>query len=47
MRRYVEGQRLYLDSCVPRERAHVVLDNSDPLDPVVLVQRQGAGSGSG
>jgi uridine kinase len=47
MRRYVEGQRLYLDSCVPSERAHVVVDNSDPLDPVVLVQRQCAGSGSG
>jgi uridine kinase len=28
MRRYVEGQRIYLDSCRPRRRANVVLDNS-------------------
>jgi len=37
MRRYVEGQRLYLRSCRPHERAHVVVDNTDPLDPVVVV----------
>jgi uridine kinase len=36
MRRYVEGQRLYLRSCVPHARAHVVVDNTDPLDPVVV-----------
>ncbi len=29
MRRYVEGQRLYLDRCRPRTRATVVLDNTD------------------
>lgn len=27
-RRYVEGQRLYLDSCEPRDRATHVIDNS-------------------
>jgi uridine kinase len=27
MRRYVEGQRIYLATCHPRERATVVLDN--------------------
>ncbi|MEJ7742738.1 MAG: hypothetical protein WKF73_09445 [Nocardioidaceae bacterium] len=30
MRRYVEGQRIYLDSCRPRIRATVVLDNTSP-----------------
>ena len=28
-RRYVEGQRLYLDTCRPREHATVVVDNND------------------
>jgi uridine kinase len=28
-RRYVEGQRLYVSSCSPRERATVVIDNTD------------------
>ncbi len=28
MRRYVDGQRIYLATCRPRERATVVLDNS-------------------
>jgi uridine kinase len=36
MRRYVEGQRLYLRTCVPWERASVVVDNSDPAYPRVL-----------
>lgn len=29
MRRYVEGQRIYLEACRPRERATVVLDNTE------------------
>jgi uridine kinase len=29
-RRYVEGQRIYLNTCQPREKAAVVLDNSSP-----------------
>lgn len=36
LRRYVEGQRLYLRTCTPRERADVVVDNTDPADPVVV-----------
>lgn len=36
LRRYVEGQRLYLSTCAPRDRAHVVVDNTDPVDPVVV-----------
>lgn len=35
-RRYIPGQKLYLDECRPRERAAVVLDNNDPLNPVIL-----------
>lgn len=31
MRRYVEGQRIYLAACRPRERATVVMDNTCPL----------------
>ena len=30
MRRYVEGQRLYLATCRPRERATLVLDSTTP-----------------
>jgi hypothetical protein len=29
MRRYVEGQRIYLATCRPHERATVVLNNTD------------------
>jgi uridine kinase len=32
-RRYVGGQRLYLERCHPQERATVVVDNSDLLRP--------------
>ena len=35
MRRYVEGQRIYLRECAPRERADVIIDNTDPAAPVV------------
>lgn len=35
MRRYVEGQRIYLRECSPRERATVVIDNTDPAHPHV------------
>jgi uridine kinase len=31
MGRYVEGQRKYFTQCQPRERAALVLDNTDPL----------------
>ncbi len=36
-RRYVEGQRLYIRACTPRERATVAIDNSD-LDRPVLIR---------
>lgn len=36
MRRYVEGQRLYLARCRAAERATVVVDNSDVGDPRVV-----------
>jgi uridine kinase len=35
-RRYVDGQRLYLDACRPAERATIVIDNTDLGAPVIL-----------
>jgi uridine kinase len=40
-RRYVDGQRLYLAACRPAEKAGVVIDNDDPLDPRILAARNG------
>ena len=36
MRRYVEGQRLYLGTCDPSSRADLVVDNTDVTDPQVV-----------
>lgn len=38
MRRYVEGQRLYLARCRPAERATFVIDNTDVAEPRIVVQ---------
>jgi len=38
MRRYVEGQRLYFAACSPRDRADLVVDNTDWTAPR-LVER--------
>ena len=38
-RRYVPGQRLYLAQCRPRDRADIVLDNSDLERPRVMTRR--------
>jgi uridine kinase len=38
-RRYVPGQQLYLAQCRPRERADIVVDNSDLEHPKVVMQR--------
>jgi len=38
VRRYVEGQRLYLAACDPVRRADVVIDSSTPWSPVVVRQ---------
>ncbi len=35
MARYVDAQRRYLETCRPRERACVVVDNHDPRNPTV------------
>jgi uridine kinase len=35
-RRYLEGQQLYLAACRPGERASVVIDNDDLLEPRIL-----------
>ena len=38
--RYVPGQRLYLAQCQPRAHADIVVENSDPLHPVLRVFRR-------
>ena len=40
-RRYVEGQRLYLERCRPRERASVAIDNTDLAAPDILDPDEG------
>jgi uridine kinase len=40
-RRYVEGQRLYLDEARPAERATWVVDNCDRNRPVLRHRRNG------
>lgn len=35
-RRYVEGQRIYIRECRPRERASVVIDNTDLAEPLIV-----------
>ena len=35
-RRYVPGQRLYLEECLPKEKASVVIDNNDPSNPSIM-----------
>jgi uridine kinase len=40
-RRYVEGQRLYLDRCRPRQLATVVIDNTDLAAPDILDPGEG------
>jgi uridine kinase len=34
--RYIDGQKLYIAECHPRERAKAVIDNSDLNNPVLL-----------
>lgn len=34
--RYIPGQKLYFDECRPKERATIVVDNNDPLNPGMI-----------
>ena len=34
--RYIPGQKLYFAECRPSERAQVIIDNNDPLNPVII-----------
>ena len=43
--RYIPGQRLYLAQCRPREQAHLIVDNNNPLHPVLHVGRNLTGAG--
>jgi uridine kinase len=38
-RRYVPGQRLYLETVAPRKLADLVVDNNDPRRPLVIDRR--------
>lgn len=40
--RYVTGQRMYLDSVAPAERADLVIDNNDFARPVITTDVQAA-----
>ena len=35
-RRYIPGQRLYFNECLPKERAKVLVDNNDPRNSFIL-----------
>jgi uridine kinase len=35
--RYIPGQRLYLESCKPRQNANIVVDNNDFLRPALTI----------
>lgn len=35
-RRYVEGQKIYLAECEPKKLAHLVIDNNDLSNPMIL-----------
>ncbi len=37
--RYIPGQKLYLESEKPRDKANVVLDNNDFMNPVLTVKK--------
>jgi uridine kinase len=38
-RRYVEGQRIYLNKCSPETYATMVIDNNDLIAPFVVAKR--------
>ena len=35
-RRYVEGQKLYLQQCDPKRKATIVIDNANLMSPDIL-----------
>ena len=35
-KRYIPGQRIYLEQCQPKKKAMVVVNNDDPADPVIV-----------
>jgi uridine kinase len=37
--RYFGGQRIYFDRCHPQSIADIILDNNDPKDPYLYIQR--------
>lgn len=45
-RRYVPGQRIYLECCRPQETAHIVVNNSDLSNPQLRYRRRSSPSSS-
>jgi uridine kinase len=45
--RYVPGQRIYLEAVRPRELADVVMENSDPTSPRLLIRKDNAARQAG
>jgi hypothetical protein len=40
--RYIPGQQIYLQKCLPKAKAHAVLDNNDPANPMLhFISRDG------
>ena len=37
--RYFEGQRIYFERCHPQTLADIVIDNNNPRDPFLIIQR--------
>jgi len=40
-RRYIPGQRLYLESASPREQAEAIVENANPANPVLHFREEG------
>jgi uridine kinase len=43
--RYVPGQQIYIQNCRPRERADVVIENNDPVNPTMYFQAKNSRQG--
>jgi len=39
LKRFIPGHKIYEDEVSPSERAHIVIDNTDPAKPVILRQQ--------
>ena len=35
-KRYIPGEKIYLEKCLPKDKAQIVIDNNDYLNPKIL-----------